>query len=339
MAPRTPAPRVKRVATPVSSTDMSRALINAWIKLFGNTPTKEQIAVVMAQNDLETGHRKSMNNYNVGNLTTSGFGTMPYFDDLETSEQVSPGVWEKANLKYRAYPDLDSGVLDYLKLIGKRPAFKYALQGDPEAFSKSLKMSKYYTGDEEPYTKSLVQLHAKYLKSKDYEKALSGAKDTVSETIPKPEGKVMPPQSLNSILDSYLRMIAATDKPNKKIYKKYLPNNDIVIKIDSSDYTNAVEFARILCSALDEELLSKSYTHADDSNVEINCSIAGPECECFETVKQLAASVSEAFKSATIKIGKISINTQCVMNKKSSYKQINLDKAITQHRKFLLKFI
>lgn len=342
MPNKTPAQKVKRISTPVSSTEMSGALIKAWKNLFDTTPTKEQLAVVMAQNNLETGHRKSMYNFNVGNITTDGFSGIPYFDDLETNEQIKPGIWEKANLKYRAYPNLDAGVLDYLKFIKRRPAFKYVLSGDPGSFSKSLKMSGYYTGNEEPYTKSLIGLHNQYLKSKDYERALSGAKDSVptAEIIQfKKKDKNMGNKSLSGILDSYLKMIAASEKQNKKLYRKYLSNNDIVIKINASEYANAVEFSRILCSALDEELLARSYTHTDGTIVEIDCSIPGPSYECFEAVKELTSAVENAFKQATAKIGTINIDTQFVMNKKSSYQQIGFESASAQYRKFLLKFV
>lgn len=336
-----PTPKVKRISTPVSSTEMSGALIKAWNSLFNTTPTKEQLAVVMAQNNLETGHRKYMHNFNVGNITTDGLGDSPYFDDLETNEQVKPGVWKKENLKYKAYPNLDAGVVDYLKYIKRRPAFQYVLSGNPGAFSKSLKMSGYYTANEEPYTKSLIGLHNAYLKSNDYEKALSGDKATpVAEIMQfKKKNKNMNNNSLSGILDNYLKMIAATEKQNKKIYKKYLPNNDIIIKINASEYTNGIEFARILCAVLDEELLAKAYTHTNGKKIEINCSICGPEYECFETVKELTLAVSDTFKYATAKIGSINVNAQFIMNKRSSYKQIGFELANMQYRKFLLKFI
>lgn len=145
--------------------------------------------------------------------------------------------------------------------------------------------------------------------------------------------------ALDNIMDSYLQMVAASEKYNKKLYKKFLPNNHITIQIKTADYINAIEFARILCATLDEELLSKSYTYTNDQSVEVGCSIPGPYNECLEAVNQISESVSEAFKLATNKIGKVIVKTACNMNKKPSYKQINIQAADSNYRKFLLKFI
>src|ERR1700690_272250 len=109
--------KVKRIKTEVSEPQMAQALINGWKFLFGNAPSKQQIGLLIAQNNLETGHRKSMWNFNVGNITTDGNGPFNYYDDLTTDEQVTPGVWKKKNLKYRSYNSLDDGVKDYLKLL------------------------------------------------------------------------------------------------------------------------------------------------------------------------------------------------------------------------------
>src|SRR5574339_270958 len=169
--------RVERVRTPVSESQMADAIIRVWRTKFGSNPSKEQVAMVLAQNDLETGHRKSMWNFNVGNITTDGKGGFDYFDDLTTDEQISPGVWKKMNLKYRAYPDLDGGVKDYINLLsGGRytKAWQHILNPDPASFSKALKEAGYYTANEAPYTKNLVSLFAKNNKSNSYDLAMAG---------------------------------------------------------------------------------------------------------------------------------------------------------------------
>lgn len=144
--------------------------------------------------------------------------------------------------------------------------------------------------------------------------------------------------NLDSVLDSFLKQVAASERQNKKIYKQLLPANDIVISIQA-EYNNAVEFSRVLCTALDEELMADAFTHTDGNVVEVQCTIHGPSDTCLEATKQLVQSVQAAFKKATIKIGGIDVSTQFSMNKKSSYQQINLKNALNQHRKFLLQFI
>jgi hypothetical protein len=144
----------------------------------------------------------------------------------------------------------------------------------------------------------------------------------------------------DSILDKYLGFVSgASSSSLKRLYKKNLPNNDILIQVAAPDHISAVEFGRVLCTALDEDLLSTAYTHTDGHLVEIECSIPGPEKECFEAVKQMAEAVAETFKDATSKIGGIKITTNCIMNKKSSYQPISFKTAGTNYRKFLLKFI
>lgn len=145
-----------------------------------------------------------------------------------------------------------------------------------------------------------------------------------------------------AILDQFVHYLssAAEDKTSKKIYKKMLPNHDILIQISAPDYTSAVEFSRILCAALDEEVQATAYPHTDGSQmVEIECSIPGPALACLGAVEQLSQAVAASFQMATKKIGGISVKTRCIMNKKSSYQQISLRTAETNYRKFLLKFI
>jgi len=325
--------RVRRVKTDISASQMAQAISGAWKKLFGEAPSKEQVAMVLAQNSLETGHRKSMWNYNVGNITTDGKGTYDYFDDLTTSEQIKPGKWKKMNLKYRAYKSLQDGVEDYLKFISRNKysdAWQHILNPDPVKFSKALKAAGYYTANEESYTKTLAKLYSQYSKSN-----VGGVESNILTGPQVPANDV----SLDSILNSYLQMVAASERKNKKLYKKMLPYNNILVKINSDSYTNSIEFARILCAALEEELTASAYTHTDGQEVEIECAIPGPSIECLEVTKQLTNSVAEAFQIATKKIGRVLVNTECFAEQKSTYNQISLKSAEHQHKKFLLKFI
>jgi hypothetical protein len=146
---------------------------------------------------------------------------------------------------------------------------------------------------------------------------------------------------LEYILEKYrtIFLAASPDFSLKRLYKEALPNNDILIKITTPDHTSAVEFSRVLCAALDEDLLSTSYPHTDGHLVEIECSIPGPAKECFEAVTQMTEAIAETFKDATVRIGGITVKTYSIMNKKSSYQAISHRTADTNYRKFLLKFI
>lgn len=144
--------------------------------------------------------------------------------------------------------------------------------------------------------------------------------------------------NITDVLDNYLQMVTASDN-NKKIYNKFLPINDILINVKSENIIDSIEFARVLCATLDEELLSTSEVYTDNNNVEVKCSIAGPSDTCFHVVDELSKSVSDAFVLATNKIGGIIVKTSCSMNKEPSYKQISVQASDSNYRKFLLKFI
>lgn len=356
--------RVQREKTDVSEAQMAQAIIEAWRELFGKEPAKEQVSLVLAQNALETGHRKFMWNFNVGNITTDGKGTFNYFDDLATDEQITPGVWKKMNLKYRAYPSLRAGVVDYLRLLSQKggryaKAWENIINPDPVAFSKALKAGGYYTANEAPYTKTLTSLFDKFNKSDSYEQARSGKvkppsekgqptmvaqqdnslKQYVDYMKKQPSDSTPVNTNVEPILTQYLQQVAASEKQYKKLYKQFLPLNHVLIKVQAANYTDTVEFSRILCSVLDTELMSRSFTHTDNRSVDVECAIHGPAEDCFEAVQQLTQATAEAFKKATVKIGGIDVKTQFLTNKKSSYQQIDSKFANTQYRKFLLKFI
>lgn len=166
-------------------------------------------------------------------------------------------------------------------------------------------------------------------------------KEVPGHTPPSMVARQDAPQQLEKIVEKYMSMLlaASPDFSLKRLYKEALPNNDILIQIAAPDYTSAIEFSRILCTALDEDLLSTSYPHTDGHLVEIECSIPGPQKECLQAVNQMTEAVVEAFKDATSKIGSITVKTKQIMNKKSSYQPISLKTADTNYRKFLLKFI
>lgn len=331
--------RVQRVRTSVSEAQMAQAIIQAWQQLFGTTPSKEQVAIILAQNSLETGNRNSMWNFNVGNITTDGKGSYDYFDDLPTKEQVKPGKWVKMNLKYRAYPSLMEGTKDYLRFIKKRfgGAWENIINPNPAAFSKALKQKGYYTANEAPYTKTLSRLYNQFSKSDSYDAARTG--NVPASNVSMLAKNKSPSKSLNNVLDNYIKMIAATEQLNKNLYKRYLPYNNALLIIQTDDHTDGIEFSRVLCSVLEEEMLARAHTHTDGNNIEIECSIPGPADECFQLIQQLANYTTESFEKATKKIGGIKVISSLITNKKSSYKPITFKNADSQHRKFLLKFI
>jgi hypothetical protein len=148
-----------------------------------------------------------------------------------------------------------------------------------------------------------------------------------------------PSSDLMSTLNNYLQQVSASEKNNKKLYKQFLPFNHMVIHVKSGNFAEAIEFSRVLCSVLNEELMAEASIHVKDEDVDVECSINGPSDACFETIKQLTSTLSNTFRVATAKIGGIQVKTQFSMNKKSSYQLIDATSIHNQHRKFLLKFV
>jgi len=146
------------------------------------------------------------------------------------------------------------------------------------------------------------------------------------------------PDSDESSIINYIKDLFAfgTDMDKKKLYKKYLPINHATIKIYGDDFTNKIEFARLLSNVLDEELSSRSFIHGDNNLIEIQCNIPGPAKECFAAVNMIVNETNKAFKKKVINSN---ISSSLNINKKSSYESVSLDTIETEHRKFLLKFI
>lgn len=354
--------KVPRKNTPVDVGQMVSSLIKSWHSLLGRDPTKEQIAMILAQNSLETNHRKAMFNFNVGNLMHMGSDSHDYFEN-----QDSYGG-KPFTAKFRSYSSLDEGVLDYLKLLygGYPQAFSAAKSGDPKEYARALianPQKQYYDPHvQKQYVAGMSNLYDQYLKSPEVssvkskssrvallQKLLEMPKEKQQAVIerlfhgkPTPKPVSVAPQisstnNINTMLGTYLQM-ATGHQNSKQLYKAHLPKNQILIQVKSSDYIDSIEFARVLCAALEEELLATAYTHTDGQQVEVECSIHGPSQDCFETVQQLTSALASVFQDATTKIGGIKVETQSQLNQKSACHGIDIKYAQSQHRKFLLKF-
>lgn len=146
----------------------------------------------------------------------------------------------------------------------------------------------------------------------------------------------MPTNQSASLFSDLNTNFAAT--ANTRSNLKILPNHAILIQVKSANTNESIEFCRVLCATLDEELLSSSFTHTDGVNVEVECNIAGPANICLATVKELTACTINNFKNATKKIGSINVDAKIKLHKKSKFSPISLKMAEINHRKFLLKF-
>jgi hypothetical protein len=148
---------------------------------------------------------------------------------------------------------------------------------------------------------------------------------------------------IDSLLDKFWHAFAEQQLHDRFIkkcaYKKtFIPHN-ILIKVQSNDLDNSIEFARILCAAIDEELYSDAYIYTDRNNVEVETTIYGPNQLSTQAVLELCNILSEKFEVATKKIGSCRINTIICPNKKSNYQELDIKLAQACYNRFHLKFI
>ena len=180
--------------TPVTPEQVFLALGTAWQLLTGSPPDRKVLHILHAQSALETGHWKSVVNYNLGGAKKHGECDWTYFT---TTERLSHPVADKliASSKpgevtvlkvddkfktvkvsgkqsmncFASWEDLDSAAKDHLALLFRRfpKAVDQAKKGDPKGYVRELKRAGYFTASEEEYSKIVESI------SKSYEKKLA----------------------------------------------------------------------------------------------------------------------------------------------------------------------
>jgi len=176
--------------------------------------------------------------------------------------------------------------------------------------------------------KGLFSKYIQKFKDRDFSEFFGSKPDT---TTGESGGGVM------NVLNNLLKSIMSENNTHRKLCKNGLKSNNFVIEVFADDPVDAIEFSRVMCSALEEVLTATSFTHTDESFVEIDGAIAGPEKECIAAVGALSEAIEKAFKKATKKIGGVDIHTNVIFNKKSSLKRITITAAESNYRKFMLK--
>jgi hypothetical protein len=141
--------------------------------------------------------------------------------------------------------------------------------------------------------------------------------------------------TIEEYVDKFLNYIKSAEKQNIKLYKKYLPKKSYTIKING-DYFPSIEFSRVLCGLLDEELNINAFTHTDGKNVEVEYSIYSKSSPDYSTlvVKELTDTLSSYFNKI-VKNSNLSTN---FINKSSSLREISLEEAEENYLKFQSKY-
>lgn len=184
--------RVEAIKTPVAMPEVLRALALAFWRLFDVGPTKATITLLGAQFAHETSRGRSCYNFCLGNAKTTAAWDGDFCErpcnELLTEKQAADAlsragtrddgtpdvvlgglvgrdrvVWfypSNPASRFRAFPTLEAGAIDYLDLLRNRfeKAWPDILIGDPVRFATTLRAQRYYTDTVERYSAGLVSL-------------------------------------------------------------------------------------------------------------------------------------------------------------------------------------
>lgn len=162
---------VPDLLTPCSAQEYIRAIQQGLETLTGKTPSDGQVAVLTAQSALESGRWKSMHRNNPGNIKASPTYEFLYCQ-FRCNELINGKLeWfdpPHPQTNFRAFMDLETGVIDYLRFLSGRVryagAWEAAKRGDPAAFVHALKTAGYFTASEGPYLKAVNSLFNEYVR-------------------------------------------------------------------------------------------------------------------------------------------------------------------------------
>lgn len=162
--PLEPGGEVPRIVTMLSPDDAREALNAAFQTVTGEAPTPSQLALLMAQSALETGHWKSMHNNNFGNVATGTGKGRRYFS--QNTQELIGGAWKPVTMHFRAYGDPLKGAIDFVRTL--RVTFGSAWSvligsADPGEYVRALKAARYFTAPEGPYITAVQTLTTHYM--------------------------------------------------------------------------------------------------------------------------------------------------------------------------------
>jgi hypothetical protein len=193
--------RLDAKLSPVTYVDVGRAFEASWAKYLKKQPSRESLAVLLAQSALETGHWKTSYCFNLGNqkasttwsrdfcfypadeIVSTGQAAQAYALRAPRTDGVAGHDVELTTLKsgqvqvtlypdhpwcrFRAFTTLQDGADDYFTLlVGRFKAAWPAVEaGDPEQFVRKLREAGYFTASVERYLPPVLSLFKKYVKA------------------------------------------------------------------------------------------------------------------------------------------------------------------------------
>jgi Mannosyl-glycoprotein endo-beta-N-acetylglucosaminidase len=164
------ATRIPDQLTPLTADEAIEGMRGAVLKLKGREGSPGQVAVLVSQSALETGHWRSIHRFNVGNAKASP-DYVGFYCQFRCNEIIDGKTeWfdpPHPQTNFRAFYTAADGFADHIRLLATvnryAIAWSHAERGNPEAFARAAGAAGYFTANVETYARAVAQLFAKYL--------------------------------------------------------------------------------------------------------------------------------------------------------------------------------
>ena len=329
---------IKNTLNPHSPDEVAEMLKDAYQNLIGELPSLETLAFMWAQLTWEHGREYVFKGNNVGNIKAFDkwlSNSSNFYYVMDTIEVVEGKNAPLKGAKWRAYPTLEDGFKDYLKVLKDRfpESFKKIQEGKPVAASETLSKEKYYTASPKTYTSNVKSIYDEFLKK------YSDKFPELSRVSPqKEDSKVSAPgsaeQSVSKIdeLSKTLYASPLTYLVKNAIFKINNPEKKILIQVEGSDLTDNLEYANNLSYLIQDYLKGVTTLHKLDNKIQIQA-IAHTESNFKLAAIELSNLLS---KEINKKINK-NVYTVIAENLPTFADEISDEEIESNHRKFLMR--
>ncbi len=153
---------------PLSEVQLAEVLQAGYEAFYGRPASANRLACAWAHCAFEHGRGTKLFGNNLGHITTTGAWRGPTCVKSFTHKvSANPDRWTSSSQTFRVHPTLEAGAFDYWRLMdGQYPHVMIACdRGDSLAAARELRRRNYFTGPEDRYVQSLVQLYMEGLGS------------------------------------------------------------------------------------------------------------------------------------------------------------------------------
>lgn len=155
--------------TILTKQEAASALIYAWNKIYSEYPNNKQLAILLSQCVLETGHFKSCKNFNFGNVkaSTKYDGYIQFFKASEIINGKEIHFYPPhPQTRFRAFLSANDGAFDYLLFLQDKRyanAVTHLKNGDVARYTTALSAAGYFTASLSLYLKTMQSLYNKLM--------------------------------------------------------------------------------------------------------------------------------------------------------------------------------